>query len=329
MRYIASCLVLALTAGCTLGRLGTDVKSSPGSFNVAAGKPAAMTVNRLGQPLLSAEVNGTAGNFLIDTGATQSCLVIPFAAKVAATENPTEKKWVTSGTGRVQLAQSKVNSLRVGNLTLRDSKVLLVADGNVNVVHHTKQIVPLDGLLGENIFRKFRAVLDFAERTVVFFSPGEPLPPAEGKVIARLLSPAANEIAVEVTVNGRKALFQIDTGVNFSGAVSPRSPLAGILAKTTKTPRPFYSLEQTLEVSSFFKADELKIGDLSSQGPEFYAIDYDPDAKTLRIDGLLGSWFLLEHRLVVDYGRMEVRQIPGLVKPATNETPLTQATNAK
>ena len=150
---------LALGAGCDVG--------APARVAVPADSAAGEVAFRLEGPgeaalVVPVHLNGQGPyNFILDTGATLTCVADSTAAQLELPERraPGAVGVGVGGAGRLRLAT--VDSLRLGEARAFDLPVCVLDLSQTSLLG-----TRIDGLLGLNVLRSFRVTLDF-ERTVV------------------------------------------------------------------------------------------------------------------------------------------------------------------
>lgn len=303
--------VLAL-AGCVDKTFGPRTLPPDHSYTVYPERMGSLHINPMGQPMIACGVNGIGGGFLLDTGSTKTCLMLTFARRI---ELPAWSRTAALGiaeTGEVSVNLGHVNRIATANVELRSYYVLIVPDQKLRDFHALASVRPCDGLLGGDVLVQFRAVLDFAERTVLFFDPGERLPPGRGRFVQNLQVNNSNTVMIEASVNGSPARFKVDSGMNGYGAILASSPLAKQLPKVGTEVFQAYAAERIWDTTEGYAVATLSVGNVNCPN-QLFSIQNDlglgrgpkPEGG---LDGVLGSRFLLENGLILDYGRRELRQ---------------------
>lgn len=153
-------------------------------------------------PFVHATVNGRPGLFLVDTGATATCLDARFAAELGlkpqATVAGTVKTNVTRG---FKIAQ--VNKLVLGGHVFENFTVAVL-----NLDHVDKALGRrMDGLLGMNVLRTTRFTIDLAAGS---FSLGSARP----GVTPVPLTLEQDGVFMAMTVSGCPVRMKVDTGTS-------------------------------------------------------------------------------------------------------------------
>jgi predicted aspartyl protease len=113
---------------------------------------------------IKATINGKRGLFILDTGASSSCVGFEAAEtfKLKAEDSPIK----AAGAGAVDIdtKMSKKNKVKIGKWN--HNKVVLVLFNlthvNTALVNHNSK--PVDGIIGADILKKGKAVIDYQKK---------------------------------------------------------------------------------------------------------------------------------------------------------------------
>nr|WP_321229154.1 retropepsin-like aspartic protease [uncultured Psychroserpens sp.] len=113
---------------------------------------------------IKATINGVKGLFILDTGASTSC--VGFEAIETFKLNAKDSKIKAAGAGATDMLTqvSKKNTLKIGKW--KKDKVVLVlfnlSHVNTALIAHNAQ--PVDGIIGADILKKSKAVIDYEKK---------------------------------------------------------------------------------------------------------------------------------------------------------------------
>ena len=110
--------------------------------------------------LIEAKVNGIKGRFIIDTGASNSCICTSLEDKFKVISKESKEK-ASSATSQMTYTKiSKSNTIQIGK---REDKINLISfDMNhINNALSQKKVPPIDGILGADILKKSKAILNY------------------------------------------------------------------------------------------------------------------------------------------------------------------------
>ena len=109
---------------------------------------------------LEAKINGANGIFILDTGASNSCICTSLENKFKIISKETIEK-ASSATGEISNTKiSKNNTIQIGKW---ENKINLISF-NMNHINQAlggKKIDSVDGILGADILKKSKAILDY------------------------------------------------------------------------------------------------------------------------------------------------------------------------
>ena len=110
--------------------------------------------------LIEAKVNGIKGRFILDTGASNSCICTSLEDKFKVISKESKEKASSANSEMTQTKISKSNEIQIGKW--KDKINLISFDMNhINYALSQKKITPIDGIIGADILKKSKAVLDY------------------------------------------------------------------------------------------------------------------------------------------------------------------------
>ncbi len=115
---------------------------------------------------VTAKVNGTKGKFIIDTGASNTCIDINLIDKFKL--NPLNTDTKASGAGAVNMDTqiAKKVQLKIGSWKSKKNKVVIFNLSHVNqaLINHSSN--PVDGIIGADILKKGKAIIDYTKNNL-------------------------------------------------------------------------------------------------------------------------------------------------------------------
>ena len=109
---------------------------------------------------LEAKINGVNGKFILDTGASNSCICTSLENKFKIISKETLEK-ASSATSEISNTKiSKNNKIQIGKW---ENKINLISFNmnHINQVLGEKKIDSIEGILGADILKKSNAILDY------------------------------------------------------------------------------------------------------------------------------------------------------------------------
>jgi hypothetical protein len=109
--------------------------------------------------LVEAKVNGVSGRFILDTGASNSCICTSLEDKFKVISEDSKEKASSANSEMTHTKISKRNIIQIGKW--EDKINLITFDMNhINNALSQKKVPPIDGIVGADILKKSKAILD-------------------------------------------------------------------------------------------------------------------------------------------------------------------------
>lgn len=110
---------------------------------------------------IEAELNGVAGRFIVDTGASNTCVGLDRTDHFGMASEGSEIKAAGAGSAELETAVSAGNRLMLGTWERAGLQMVLIDLSHVNQALANHQAPPVDGILGADVLRLGRAVIDY------------------------------------------------------------------------------------------------------------------------------------------------------------------------
>ncbi|MGB6269649.1 MAG: retropepsin-like aspartic protease [Olleya sp.] len=114
---------------------------------------------------IKASINGVKGLFILDTGASNSCVGFEATQKFVLKKVKNSKILAAGAGASDMLTQiSKNNTIKVGRLKINKAALVLFDLSHVNsaLVNHNSQ--PVDGIIGADILKKVKGIIDYDKK---------------------------------------------------------------------------------------------------------------------------------------------------------------------
>ena len=128
------------------------------------------TVLKTQHLLIKAKINGVKGNFILDTGASSSCVGLEAIEtfKLAAEESVIK----AAGAGAIDMETqiSQKNNIKIGKWKKKNVVLILFNLTHVNTALTNHNSEPVDGIIGADILKKGKGIIDY-EKKYLYLKP--------------------------------------------------------------------------------------------------------------------------------------------------------------
>ena len=111
-----------------------------------------------------AAINGITGRFILDTGASNTCVGFDKIDFFKLTSKKSKIKAAGAGATDMDTLISTKNVLDLGSWKKKKLKIVLFDLIHVNSALIAHQALPVDGIIGADILKKGKAVIDYEKR---------------------------------------------------------------------------------------------------------------------------------------------------------------------
>lgn len=112
--------------------------------------------------LIKGKINGVKGNFILDTGASNSCVGFESIVQFKLDAEFSETKAAGAGATGIETQLAKNNEIQLGRWKNKKFHLIVFDMSHVNdalLHYHTK---PVDGIIGADILLKTKAIIDYS-----------------------------------------------------------------------------------------------------------------------------------------------------------------------
>ena len=119
------------------------------------------TVLKTQHLLIKGKINGVKGNFILDTGASNSCVGFESIERFElAAKNSKTKAAGAGGTG-MATQTSKGNSLQIGSWKSQDFILVIFDLSHVNEALRQYKAKPVHGIIGADVLMEGKGIIDY------------------------------------------------------------------------------------------------------------------------------------------------------------------------
>ena len=110
---------------------------------------------------VTATINGVKGRFILDTGASNTCIGLDKIEFFKLNSKDSKIKAAGAGATEMFTKLSTKNLIEIGKWFKRKQKIVLFDLVHVNQALTSHQAMPVDGIIGADILKKGRAIIDY------------------------------------------------------------------------------------------------------------------------------------------------------------------------
>jgi predicted aspartyl protease len=113
---------------------------------------------------IAAKINGVTGRFILDTGASNTCVGMDKTAFFNMVSEASDVKAAGAGATEMETLVSTKNKIQIGDWKKSRLKIVLFDLIHVNKALTSHNALPVDGIIGADILKKGKAVIDYNKK---------------------------------------------------------------------------------------------------------------------------------------------------------------------
>ncbi|WP_318343932.1 retropepsin-like aspartic protease family protein [Flagellimonas baculiformis] len=111
-----------------------------------------------------AKINGVSGKFILDTGASNTCVGMDKIDFFEMASEVSDIKAAGAGATEMDTLISSRNTIQIGDWKKRKLKIVLFDLVHVNQALVSHKALPVDGIIGADVLKKGKAVIDYNKK---------------------------------------------------------------------------------------------------------------------------------------------------------------------
>ncbi len=127
-------------------------------------KPIPLRLTETNHFEIKAKINGVPGRFILDTGASNTCVDMEKADLFKMTSQVSEVKAAGAGATEMETLISDNNHMEIGKWSKKKQKIVLFDLVHVNLALTSHNTSPVDGIIGADILKKAKGVIDYDKK---------------------------------------------------------------------------------------------------------------------------------------------------------------------
>lgn len=125
-----------------------------------------LTLTETNHFAIAAKINGVKGRFILDTGASNTCVGFDKIERFKLTSEESEIKAAGAGATNMETLISTKNRIKIGKWQKKKLQIVLFDLVHVNEALTSHKAKPVDGIIGADVLIKAKAVIDYGKRCV-------------------------------------------------------------------------------------------------------------------------------------------------------------------
>lgn len=120
-----------------------------------------LTKLKSGHYTCNVTLNGVSGKFIVDSGASHTCVALKKEKYFGLSSTNAEKQAASASSDDIETHQSDGNLLQIGVWEETSQELILFDMSTVNNALSQFNVSPVEGILGADVLHSAKAVLDF------------------------------------------------------------------------------------------------------------------------------------------------------------------------
>ena len=120
------------------------------------------TVLKTQHLLIKGKINGVKGNFILDTGASNSCVGFESIEQFKLDAQISETKAAGAGATGIETQLAKNNEIQLGRWKNKKFHLIVFDMSHVNEALTHYKTKPVDGIIGADVLLKGKAIIDYS-----------------------------------------------------------------------------------------------------------------------------------------------------------------------
>lgn len=125
-----------------------------------------LTLTETNHIAITARLNGVVGRFILDTGASNTCVGFDKIDFFHLNSKESEIKAAGAGATNMETLLSTKNKIEIGTWKMKKLKIVLFDLVHVNEALTAHEAMPVDGIIGADILREAKAIIDYHKSCV-------------------------------------------------------------------------------------------------------------------------------------------------------------------
>lgn len=135
-----------------------------GALKDAGYKKVGFKYSKTNHLLVKARINGISGDFILDTGASATCVSHEAVTYFDLQSEQSETKASGAGAVDMETALSENNELKLGHWKIKSLSLIVLDLSHVNQALTVQGVKPVHGIIGADVLLKGKAIIDYGQK---------------------------------------------------------------------------------------------------------------------------------------------------------------------
>lgn len=113
---------------------------------------------------IKAKINGSQGRFILDTGASNTCLGLESVSYFGLQTEFSQIKAAGAGSSEIETNISKGNLIEIGAWKTKRLTIIVMDLSHVNLALDRVNTAPVQGIIGGDILKRGKAIIDYPNK---------------------------------------------------------------------------------------------------------------------------------------------------------------------
>jgi hypothetical protein len=113
---------------------------------------------------IKAKINNIKGRFILDTGASNSCVGFHEIENFSLITEESEHKASGAGSTEIDTLVSKKNEIKIGKYKIKKTSLILIDLTHINNALVKQKANPVQGIIGADILHKGKVIIDYDKK---------------------------------------------------------------------------------------------------------------------------------------------------------------------
>ncbi|MFX0555517.1 retropepsin-like aspartic protease [Maribacter sp. CXY002] len=115
---------------------------------------------------IKAEINGIMGCFILDTGASNTCIGLDKIDFFKLISEASDIKAAGAGASNMETLTSNKNIIKIGKWKSKKLQIVLFDLSHVNEALTSHSATSVDGIIGADVLKKTKAIIDYRNKCI-------------------------------------------------------------------------------------------------------------------------------------------------------------------